>query len=74
MKTAVSIPDDVFRSAERLGVSRSRLYADALARLLAQQDRQAITAKLDEVYSRQPSGLDPALRAARHKALPKEDW
>ena len=34
MKTAISIPDEVFRSAERLaqrlGVSRSELYAKAV--------------------------------------------
>jgi metal-responsive CopG/Arc/MetJ family transcriptional regulator len=39
MKVAVSIPEDLFDSAEtlgkRLGVSRSRLYASALAEFLA---------------------------------------
>jgi len=38
MKTAISIPDRVFRSAEqlaaRLGVSRSELYSKALAALV----------------------------------------
>ncbi|MDO8738698.1 MAG: hypothetical protein Q7J17_06995, partial [Candidatus Deferrimicrobium sp.] len=41
MKTAVSIPDKIFRSADslakRLGVSRSRLYADALADFLSRR-------------------------------------
>ena len=37
MRTAISIPDDLFESAEELaaelGMSRSQLYATALARL-----------------------------------------
>ena len=39
MKIALSIPDDLFESGEtlskRLGVSRSRLYATALAEFVA---------------------------------------
>jgi len=39
MKTAVSVPDKLFKSgdalAKRLGVSRSRLYSDALADMIA---------------------------------------
>ena len=51
MKTAVSIPDDVFHEAEELArrcnITRSELYANALRALLA-QDRN-ITARLDEI-------------------------
>ena len=43
MKTAISIPDPVFRSAERLaarlGLSRSELYCRALKDLLARHDQ-----------------------------------
>jgi predicted transcriptional regulator len=78
VKTAVSIPDDVFKSAERLarrlGVSRSELYARAVAEWIARQDAAAVTARLDEVYTRQENRLDPALRAQQRRALPKEDW
>ena len=42
MKTAVSIPDDVFEDAERLAsrlrTSRSQLYARALAEFVARHD------------------------------------
>jgi len=62
MKTAVSLPDDLFRQAEstarRLRVSRSELYAKALAEFLERQDAKAITEHLNDVYSRCPAKLD----------------
>lgn len=53
MKTAISLPDDVFNEAEqlaqRLGKSRSQLYADALRQYLAVHDDDAITRSLNEI-------------------------
>jgi predicted transcriptional regulator len=47
MKTAVSIPDDVFADAERLAKkmkkSRSRLYADALKEYAARHRTDDVT-------------------------------
>ena len=78
MKTAVSLPDDLFRRAEtvarRLRVSRSQLYAKAIADFLARQQANAITERLNDVYSRRPSKLDPGLHNAEMKTLPKESW
>ena len=55
MKIALSIPDELFDSAEtlgkRLGVSRSRLYATALADFVAQPQSRKVTARLDAVYA-----------------------
>jgi predicted transcriptional regulator len=55
MKTAVSIPDPLFEAADelarRLGLSRSALYARALARELASQGDDEVTAQLDVVYA-----------------------
>ena len=54
MKTAVSIPDRVFDAAEklaaRLGVSRSQLYANALASLVEMHREDLITSRLNEIY------------------------
>lgn len=54
MKTAVSVPDGLFQKAEaaarRLRVSRSELYAKAIAEFLKQEDGTAITERLNEVY------------------------
>ena len=77
VKVAVSIPDAVFEAAEELAArrqcSRSSLYAQALERLLAAEDRDEVTARLDAVYAEEPSELDPALRDAQARAL-AERW
>lgn len=78
MKTAVSIPDDLFRRAEstarRRRVSRSELYATALAEFLAREQHQAVTDRLNEVYSRNSSELDRGLVRSQAEVLDKEDW
>lgn len=63
MKTTVTIPDELFRQADqlaaRLGISRSKLYAQALTRLI-ENDRSAdVTARLDQLYG--DNGQDSAL-------------
>jgi len=78
MKTAVSMPDDLFLLAEaaarRLRVSRSELYARALAEFLKQQDGNRITERLNAVYSRQTAEVDPGLHRAQLASLEKETW
>jgi metal-responsive CopG/Arc/MetJ family transcriptional regulator len=78
MKTAVSLPDDLFRSAEaaarRLRVSRSQLYANAIAEFLKRQDSSAITERLNNVYSRQAAKIDPAMQRAQLRSLKKDVW
>jgi metal-responsive CopG/Arc/MetJ family transcriptional regulator len=78
MKTAISIPDAVFESADRLaqrlGVSRSELYARAVADYVAKHQHQAVTERLDQVYAAQPSRLDPDLRRAQVKSIRATEW
>lgn len=78
MKTAISIPDDLFEKAEelaeRLDVSRSQLYARAIAEYAERHSSQRIREKLDEVYAEQDSELDPALAIMQSIALPPEKW
>ena len=66
MKTAISIPDDVFEAADELaeeqGISRSELYATAVAEYLAKHRAEDVTAKLNEVYARESSGPSPEIR------------
>jgi metal-responsive CopG/Arc/MetJ family transcriptional regulator len=54
VKTAVSIPDRIFRAAEQLaarwGISRSELYAKALDALVEKHNDQVITSRLNEIY------------------------
>ena len=78
MKTAVSIPDALFDAADqlaaRLGVSRSELYARALARTLAEEPDDAVTARLDALYSVQASGLDPAVKGSQRRRALSNEW
>jgi hypothetical protein len=80
MKTAVSIPDRVFESAEklaaRLGVSRSQLYAKALASLVEKHREDIITAQLNEIYgpSGESSSLDREVAILQGHSLGREKW
>ena len=75
MKTAISVPDRVFRSAEqlaaRLGVSRSELYSRALVALVDQHRDDLITSRLNEIYGpgREDSSLDPEIALLQHRTL-----
>ena len=77
MKTAISLPDELFASAdslaERLRVSRSELYATAVAEYVAKHRDAEVTARLNEVYSDVPSGIDPCLRRAQARSM-GEEW
>jgi metal-responsive CopG/Arc/MetJ family transcriptional regulator len=78
MKTAVSVPEELYVRAEavarRLRVSRSHLYATALAEFLERHQANDITERLNEVYSRQQATVDPALHHAQVRSLDKESW
>lgn len=78
MKTTVCIPDPVFDEAEelaaRLGVSRSELYARALADYVGERAERGVTARLDAVYANEPSELDPALARLQAASLAADDW
>ena len=78
MKLALSIPDELFESAEtltkRLGVSRSRLYATALADFVAKHQSRKVTARLDAVYATEGSHLEPTVRRLQARSLPRDVW
>lgn len=78
MKTAVSIPDQLFEKAEqtakRLKISRSQLYAAALGDFLRQRDAASITERLNAVYAKGEPGLDPTIHRAQWKSIGRESW
>lgn len=79
MKTAISIPDRVFRSAEvaarRLKVSRSQLYSAAVSEYVERRKGAGVTEKLNEVYADAgTSALDPAFAAAQFRSLGRKRW
>ena len=80
VKTAISLPDELFEAADRLaarlGRSRSELYATAVAEYLDRHRFEGVTERLDAVYETKPddSRLDPVLDALQLQSLPKEEW
>ena len=77
MKTAISIPDDVFEAAEaaarRAGMSRSQLFAEAVRLFLRRHGDCGVTERLDEVYSKAESRVDPVLSALQFSAIHGRD-
>jgi hypothetical protein len=77
MRTTISIPDPLFRAAERAAkrkrVSRSRFYAKAVAAYLRSQREKGIKEALGAVYASEPSEADPFLTAAAYHVLSREN-
>lgn len=78
MKTAISIPDSLFEAAEnfaqRMGLSRSELYAKAIQEYLKAHSGDRITAQLDAVYAEEDSSLDPLLVQLELQTLSEDTW
>ena len=79
MKTAISIPDNLFEAADkmarRLGISRSELYQRAVARFLEKQSGDVVREALDTVYGKASNrDLDPLIKAAGEHIITDENW
>lgn len=78
MKTAISVPDPIFEAGEQLarqlGISRSELYATALADYIQARQSGQITAQLNQIYATEDSTLDPVLAQIQTLSLPREEW
>ena len=78
MKTAISVPDELFeeveRLARRLNRSRSRLFADAVREYIARHDPETVTAALDRVYAESNGECDAFNSAAAARILERTDW
>lgn len=78
MKTAISVPDEIFEAADELahelGMSRSELYSRAVAQFLARRSDEAVTKKLNEIYGKEASGVDPLLELMQLRSLSDEEW
>ena len=78
MKTAVSIPDDVFSGAERLArrtkKSRSRLFSDALREYVARHSDDAVTEAMNRVCKEVGGSKDLFVAAAARRTLERTEW
>lgn len=78
MKTAISIPDDVFRAGERYArraqKSRSQLYAEALSEYLARHAPDEVTEAMNRVVAEIAEPVDPFVAAAARRILERSEW
>ena len=79
MKTAVSLPDELFHAAERharrSSRSRSRLYADAIAEYLARHAPDEVTEAMDRVVERLgETATDEFVGSAARQTLERSEW
>jgi metal-responsive CopG/Arc/MetJ family transcriptional regulator len=78
MKTAISIPDDVFAGAERLArrtkKSRSQLFSDAVREYLARHAAEEVTEAMDRVCAGLGPSPDEFTSAAVHRILERSEW
>jgi metal-responsive CopG/Arc/MetJ family transcriptional regulator len=77
MKTAISIPDELFaeadRVAKRLRVSRSELYAKAVDAYVRKLRDAEVTERLNLVYAGRDSRIDPVLAKLQERAIAGDD-
>jgi metal-responsive CopG/Arc/MetJ family transcriptional regulator len=78
MKTAISIPDDVFEKAERLakreGRSRSDVFAAAVREYVARHAPDEVTEAMDRVCSEIGDQKDEFVRAVGRRVLKRTEW
>ncbi len=78
MKTAVSIPDDVFEEAERLATelrtSRSQLYSRALREYVAKHAPDRLTEAMNKVVDEVGGEVDEFSRRASRQVLERVEW
>ena len=78
MKTAISIPDDVFTDADALArelkQSRSQLYTRAVREYVARHSADSITSALDAVVASQPDSDSDFATAAGRSVLERSEW
>jgi len=78
MKTAVSIPDDVFEGAERLARrtkrSRSRLFSDALKEYLARHTPDKVTETMNRALAEVGDEAHIFVSSAARAVLERTEW
>jgi metal-responsive CopG/Arc/MetJ family transcriptional regulator len=78
MKTAISIPDDVFKGAERLArrtkKSRSQLFSDAVKEYIARHSPEDVTEAMDRVCAELGCSADKFVSVAARRTLERSEW
>ena len=75
MKTAISLPNALFEKADQaaqyMGISRSKLFVNALEEYIIRHNGEMITQKVNEVYEK----INPVYSAeAESRGSPPDDF
>ena len=78
MKTAVSLPEQVFRAAERHAKrarkSRSQLYAEALSEYLDRHSPDEVTEAMNHVLDQVAADSNEFVANASRRILERSEW
>jgi hypothetical protein len=78
MKTAISVPEEIFQLSEKLAkklnISRSKVFAMGIAKLDQEFQSDDTTARLNEYYSKEKAEIDPVILRMATLSLPKDEW
>ena len=78
MKTAISIPDFLFKIAEntakKMGISRSALFTEAIQEYIKNHNPQDITQQLDNIYSKNESSVPEDILSAQIASIELDKW
>jgi predicted transcriptional regulator len=78
VKTAISLPDKLFKRADRFAkarrISRSELVAKALEAYLTLREKRELTREFNEYSAQFETGLSPTERKRRYRRLLEIEW
>lgn len=78
MKTAISIPDDLFAKADqfaqRTGVPRSQVFSEALRDYLAKHAPDEVTEAMDRALAEIDQPVDEFIASAARRVFERVEW
>jgi hypothetical protein len=78
MKTAISIPIDIFNAAESFAqqshLTRSALFTRAVVEFLSRRRNDGVTERLNRLYGKEESHLDAIFTKMQTSVVAKEKW
>lgn len=78
MKTAISVPNEIFELSEKLAkklkVSRSKIFSMGVEKLAEEYNEEEIIKNINRVCEKVDTSVDPALFKMAMLSLPKDEW
>ena len=78
MKTAISLPDQLFEAADglasQMNVSRSQFYATALEKYIAEIEKSSLTEKINKFIDQHGQEKDELMDKHMIAQMRKVDW